>query len=254
LERARAAGVRVLVVTVDVQIAAMRENELRNGFSIPLRPNARLVWGVLKRPHWLALTFARTLLRQGVPHFENFTATRGGPILQAAPGDHRAGRAAFTWEHIRWIRERWPGALVLKGLLRASDAAMAQRLGVDGVVVSNHGGRQLDGTVASLDALPAMAAAAPGLTLLLDGGVRRGTDVLKALALGARAVLVGRPAMYGLAAAGQAGAAQALALLRREIDVDLALLGCTDVAALGPEWLCRAASVLSSDLPPESQA
>ncbi|CAM3479222.1 alpha-hydroxy acid oxidase [Paracidovorax anthurii] len=244
LDRVAAAGIGTLVVTVDVPIASVRENELRNGFTIPLRPSAQLLWGGLMRPHWLAATFARTLVRQGIPHFENFTAERGGPIIQAAKGDHRAGRAAMTWNEIRWIRERWRGRLLLKGLLRAGDAATAMAVGVDGVVVSNHGGRQLDGTLASLDALPAMAAAAPGLTLILDGGIRRGTDVLKALALGASAVLVGRPVMYGLAAAGQAGAAHALALLRREVDTDLALLGCPDVAALGPDYLCRAATVL----------
>ena len=247
LQRVAAAGIRVVMVTVDVQIAAQRENELRNGFTIPLRPNLRLMAGGLMRPRWLLGNFARTLLTQGVPHFENFTATRGGPIIRAAPGDHRAGRAAMTWDHIRWIRERWSGSLLIKGLLRASDAAMAQRVGVDGVVVSNHGGRQLDGTVASIDALPAMVAAAPGLPMVLDSGIRRGTDVLKALALGAHATLVGRPAMYGLAAAGQAGAEQALALLRREIDVDLALLGCADIAQLSPDFLCRADRVLAAD-------
>ncbi len=247
LERVAAAGIGVLVVTVDVQIASMRENEIRNGFSIPLRPNPTLIMGGLLRPRWLLGNFVRTLLAQGVPHFENFTATRGGPIIRATPGDHRAGRAAMTWEEIRWIRERWNGALLVKGLLRASDAVMAQSIGVDGVVVSNHGGRQLDGTVTSLDALPAMALAAPGLPLILDSGIRRGTDVLKALALGARATLVGRPAMYGLAAAGQAGAAQALALFKREIDVDLALLGCADIAQLSTDFLCRAGEVLAAD-------
>ena len=246
LHRAAAAGFRVLVVTVDVQIASVRENELRNGFTIPLRPSARLICGGLARPRWLASTFARTLLRQGVPHFENLTAARGGPIIQAAKGDHRAGRAAMTWREIAWIRERWTGALLVKGLLRASDAATARSVGCDGVIVSNHGGRQLDGTLASLDALPAMAVAAPGLPLILDSGIRRGTDVLKAMALGASATLVGRPVMYGLAAGGKSGAAEALALLRREIDTDLALLGCPDVAQLDRDCLCRAATVLAS--------
>jgi len=250
LQRVAAAGIRVLMVTVDVQIAAQRENELRNGFTIPMRPNARLIAGGLMRPRWLLGNFARTLLTRGVPHFENFTATRGGPIILAIPGDHRAGRAAMTWDHIRWIREHWSGSLLIKGLLRASDAAKAQHIGADGVVVSNHGGRQLDGTVASIDALPAMAAAAPGLPLILDSGIRRGTDVLKALALGARATLVGRPVMYGLAANGQAGAELALTLLRREIDVDLALLGCADIAHLSPDFLCRADQVLAADAPP----
>ncbi|WP_427183318.1 alpha-hydroxy acid oxidase [Bordetella bronchialis] len=240
LQRLERAGVPVLVVTVDVPIASTRENELRNGFSIPLRLSPRLLWGGAIRPRWALRTFARTLLRQGIPHFENFTAERGGPIITAARGDHRAGRAAMTWQEIAWIRDRWRGRLLVKGVLRAQDAATARALGLDGIFVSNHGGRQLDGSIASLDALPAIAAAAPGLTLILDGGVRRGTDVLKALALGADAAFVGRPALYGLAAGGQRGVAHALELLRREIDVDLALLGCPDVAGLGQDFLCRA--------------
>lgn len=239
LNRVARAGFGTLVVTVDVPIASVRENELRNGFSLPLRLTPRLVAGGLIRPRWLLGTFARTLLRQGIPCFENFTAERGGRIITAQRGDHRAGRAAMTWDHIAWVREHWRGRLLVKGILRAEDALRAQAVGCDGVIVSNHGGRQLDGARSPLDALPAVVAAVPGMTVLLDGGIRRGTDVLKALALGASTVLVGRPAMYGLAAAGQAGVARALELLRREIDVDLALLGCPDVALLDSDYLIR---------------
>ncbi len=240
LERLKKAGVGVLVVTVDVQIASVRENELRNGFSIPLRFTPRLMAGGLLRPRWMVQTFARTLVRQGIPHFENFTAQRGGRIITAAKGDHRAGRAAMTWDTMAWIRERWPGRLLVKGILRPEDALRAVQVGCDGLFVSNHGGRQLDGAVAPLDALPGIVAAVPGdYPVLLDGGVRRGTDVLKALALGARCVFVGRPAMYGLAAGGEAGALKALELLRREIDTDLALLGCADVQKLNTDYLIR---------------
>ncbi|MES2186599.1 MAG: alpha-hydroxy acid oxidase [Pseudomonadota bacterium] len=239
LERLKAARVPVLVVTTDVQVASTRENELRNGFSIPLRLTPRLVAGGLAHPRWMVETFARTLLKRGVPHYENFTATRGNRIVTAPKGDHRAGRAAMTWETIRWIRDRWPNRLVVKGILRPEDAAMALQVGADGVLVSNHGGRQLDGAIAPLDALPAIVAAAPGLAVMLDGGVRRGTDVLKALALGAHCVFVGRPAMYGLACGGEAGVAHALGLLRREIDVDLALLGCPDAGLLDAGYLVR---------------
>lgn len=196
--------------------------------------------GGLTRPRWMVETFARMLWKQGVPRFENFTAARGGRIISAAKGDHRAGRAAMTWEEIARIRDRWPHRLLVKGILRLEDAVAAQRLGADGIFVSNHGGRQLDGAVAPLDVLPRIVAAVPGLTVLLDGGVRRGTDVLKALALGAHAVFVGRPAMYGLVAGGEAGAEHALVLLRRELDVDQALLGCPDVRQLGPDWIVRA--------------
>ncbi|UUZ62167.1 alpha-hydroxy-acid oxidizing protein [Polaromonas sp. P1-6] len=239
LDRLKAAGVGVLVITVDVQIASVRENELRNGFSIPLRLTPRLMAGGLMRPRWMVETFARTLIKQGIPYFENFTAARGGRIITAAKGDHRAGRAAMTWDTIAWIRERWPGRLVVKGILRPEDALHARQMGCDGIVVSNHGGRQLDGAMAPLDALPGIVAAVPGFTVLLDGGIRRGTDALKALALGAQCVFIGRPAMYGLAVGGKAGAARALELLRREIDVDLALLGCPDVTLLNPDYLTR---------------
>lgn len=240
LDRLKAADVPVLVVTVDVQVASTRENELRNGFSIPLRFTPRLMAGGLMRPRWMAKTFARTLLRHGIPHFENFTATRGTRIITAAKGDHRSGRAAMTWDDIRWMRARWPHRLVVKGILRPEDAIAAEQVGADGIIVSNHGGRQLDGAIAPLDALPAIVAAAPSLTVMLDGGVRRGTDVIKALALGAHCVFVGRPAMYGLAIGGEAGAARTLELLRREIDVDLALLGCPDTALLDRGFLARA--------------
>ncbi len=241
LERLKAAGVGVLVLTLDVQVASVRENEVRNGFSVPLRFTPKLVIGGLLRPRWMVETFARTLLSRGIPHFENFTAERGGRIITSAKGDHRAGRAAMTWDEVQWIRERWPGKLVLKGLLHAADALRARQAGCDGVIVSNHGGRQLDGAIATLDALPAIVAAVPGWPVMLDGGVRRGTDVLKALALGARLVFVGRPAMYGLAVDGEAGVARALELLRREVDTDLALLGCPDVRSLSPETLAPAA-------------
>ncbi|HWH82381.1 MAG TPA: alpha-hydroxy acid oxidase [Burkholderiaceae bacterium] len=243
LERLQAAAVPVLVVTVDVPIAATRENEWRNGFSIPLRLTPRLMASGLARPRWLIETFVRTLLKQGVPHFENFTATRGGPVITAAKGDHRAGRAAMTWKEIAWIREHWTGRLVIKGILRPEDARSAERIGCDGIIVSNHGGRQLDGAVAPLDALPPIADAVQRLVVMLDSGVRRGTDVLKALALGARMVFVGRPAMYGLAVGGRAGAAHALRILQREIDVDLALLGCRDLRSLGRQHVVASGSL-----------
>jgi L-lactate dehydrogenase (cytochrome) len=237
LKRVAAAGIKVLVVTVDVPIASTREIEVRNGFSVPLRLSRRLVTGGLSRPRWMVSTFAQTLLKHGIPHFENFTATRGGPIITAASGDHRAGRAALCWEDMRWIRAQWDGKLVIKGILRPEDARMAEAVGADGIIVSNHGGRQLDGAIAPIDALPRIVAATPNLTVMVDSGFRRGTDVLKALALGARFVFVGRAAMYGLAVAGEQGAAHALALLQREIDLNLALLGCPDSGALSPQYL-----------------
>ncbi|WP_062309357.1 alpha-hydroxy acid oxidase [Polynucleobacter sinensis] len=237
LERLQKAKVKVLVVTIDVQLASTRENELRNGFSLPLRPNLRLFIGGILRPGWITRVFLKTLLLNGVPHFENFTAERGGPIINAVKGDHRSGRAAMTWEEVARIRKEWPGRLVLKGILRAEDAFRAEQIGVDGIIVSNHGGRQLDGAVSSLDALPAIVKAVPNLTVMLDGGIRRGTDVLKALALGAKCVFIGRPAMYGLGAGGEKGVLQALNIIKNEVDVDLALLGCAAISSLDQSYL-----------------
>ncbi|WP_199540126.1 alpha-hydroxy acid oxidase [Paraburkholderia kururiensis] len=241
LARIERAGFAVLVVTVDVPLASLRENELRNGFSVPLRLSPKLVMGGLAKPRWLLSTFGRTLTTRGIPHFENFTAKRGGPIITGATGDHRSGRAALCWEDIEWIRSQWKGKLLIKGILHPDDARRAAAAGADGVIVSNHGGRQLDGALPTLDALPAIAQAAGEMRVMLDSGVRRGTDVLKALALGAHFVFVGRPAMYGLAVGGEAGVQHTLQLLRREIDVDLALAGCARVENLRREFVTRMA-------------
>jgi L-lactate dehydrogenase (cytochrome) len=237
LKRIAAAGIKTLVVTVDVPIASVREIEVRNGFSVPLRLSTKLVLGGLARPRWMIDTFAQTLLKHGIPHFENFTATRGGPIITATSGDHRAGRAALCWEDMRWVREQWQGKFIIKGVLRPEDALLARSVGADGVIVSNHGGRQLDGAIAPIEALPGIVAAVPDMTVMIDSGFRRGTDVLKALALGARFVFVGRPAMFGLAVGGEKGVTHALTLLQKEIDLNLALLGCPETSNLSPEYL-----------------
>ncbi|WP_151446416.1 alpha-hydroxy acid oxidase [Lacisediminimonas profundi] len=243
IERVAAAGIGTLVVTVDVPIASVREMEVRNGFSVPLRFSPKLIAGGLSRPRWLLQTFARTLLTQGIPHFENFTATRGGAIITATTGDHRAGRAALCWDDMEWLRNNWSGKLVIKGILHPDDARHAQAIGADGIIVSNHGGRQLDGAIAPIDALPDIVAAVPDFTVMIDSGFRRGTDVLKALALGARFVFVGRPAMAGLALAGEQGAAHALGLLQKEIDLNLALLGCAATAGLTRGHVHRAGAL-----------
>lgn len=237
VERVAAAGIDTLVVTVDVPIASVREIEVRNGFSVPLRLSGRLMMGGLARPRWMLETFAQTLFRQGIPHFENFTARRGGPIITATTADHRAGRAALCWDDMRWLREQWRGKLVIKGILHPDDARNAREAGADGIIVSNHGGRQLDGAIAPIDALPDVVTAVPDLTVMVDSGFRRGTDVLKALALGARFVFVGRPAMFGLALDGRRGAVHALRLLQKEIDLNLALLGCPSTAGLTQQYL-----------------
>lgn len=237
LRRVAAAGVQTLVITVDIPVAGNRENNLRAGFSTPLRPGVRLAWDGLTRPRWLLGTLLQTLARHGMPHFENSFADRGAPILSSRVQRDFAERDHFDWTHIARIRRQWKGALVIKGILSPLDAAQAHRHGVDGIIVSNHGGRQLDSAVAPLRVLPAIVERAGDMTVMLDGGIRRGTDVLKAMALGARAVFVGRPFNYAAAVDGEAGVAVAIDLLRAEIDRNLAMLGLTSLDDLGPQYL-----------------
>lgn len=241
IDRVAAAGVGTLVLTVDTPVAANRENNVRAGFSTPLRPSLGLAWQGLTHPRWLVGTFLRTLLRHGMPHFENNYATRGAPILSASVLRDFSDRGHLNWEHVAAIRRRWRGQMVLKGVLHPDDARTALALGMDGIIVSNHGGRQLDGSVPPLHALPAIVDAVGGsMEVMLDSGVRRGTDVIKALALGARCVFVGRPFNYAATVAGQRGVAHAIALIAEEVKRDMGLLGVVDVRELNAEFLQRA--------------
>jgi L-lactate dehydrogenase (cytochrome) len=239
VDRVARAGFEVLVVTVDSQVAGNRENNVRTGFSTPLRPSLRLAWDGMTHPRWLVGTLLRTLLRHGMPHFENNYARRGAPIISPNVLRDYSDRGHLNWEHFRLIRRLWTGPLVIKGILDKADAVTAREAGADGIIVSNHGGRQLDGAVAALRVLPGIAAACPDIPVMIDGGVRRGTDVLKALALGAKLVFVGRPFAYGAAVAGAAGVNHAIGLLSAEVDRDMAMLGIPDLQELGPERLMR---------------
>ncbi len=239
IDRVAKAGFETLVITVDSQVAGNRENNVRTGFSTPLRPSLRLAWDGISHPHWLFGTFLRTLLRHGMPHFENNYATRGAPILSANVLRDYSDRGHLTWEHFRRIRRLWKGRLVIKGILDSADATTARDAGADGIIVSNHGGRQLDGAVSALRVLPGIAAACPDIPIMMDGGVRRGTDVLKALALGASFVFIGRPFGYAAAIAGAAGVDHAIGLLSAEIDRDMAMLGITDLGELDARHLVR---------------
>lgn len=240
IDRVERAGFGTLVVTVDIPISANRENNIRTGFSTPLRPNLRLAWDGLMRPAWVMGTFLRTLLRHGMPHFENSFATRGAPIMSSTVLRDFSARDHLSWRHMAAIRRRWKGTMVVKGLLSVEDALQAQRLGAEGIVLSNHGGRQLDGAASPMRVLEAVVAAVgPDYPVLVDSGFRRGSDVLKALALGARMVLVGRPFNYAAAVAGEAGVAHAIGLLRDEVDRNLAMLGVTGCTELGPQHLVR---------------
>jgi L-lactate dehydrogenase (cytochrome) len=223
LDRARTAGCRALVVTVDVPVIGNRRRDARNGFALPPRVRWRTAADLLRHPRWLAHAPSAV----GAAHFLDDAGVRpSGTMEHARLVNRLLANPASSWRDLTWLRDRWDGSLLLKGTLTAEDARLAVECGVDGIVVSNHGGRQLDGAPASLDALVEVAeAVGDQVELLVDGGVRHGTDVIKARALGARAVLVGRPWLYGLAAAGEAGVAGVLEILRTEIDRALALLG-----------------------------
>jgi L-lactate dehydrogenase (cytochrome) len=243
IERVARAGFRTLVVTVDSQVAGNRENNVRAGFSTPLRPTLRLAWDGVSHPRWLFGTFLRTLLRHGMPHFENNFATRGAPILSSSVLRDYSDRGHLHWAHWRMIRRMWNGRLIIKGILDKGDARRACDEGADGIVVSNHGGRQVDNAVGSLDTLPGVAAAVGGrVPVLFDSGVRSGADVAVALALGADAVLLGRPWVYGLALAGEAGVRAVVENVVAELDLTLGLAGVAGVDRITPELLAGAVS------------
>jgi L-lactate dehydrogenase (cytochrome) len=230
VDRVIAAGFKSLLLTVDTATLANRENNVRAGFSTPLKPTLRLAWQGMSHPSWTVGTFLRTIARHGIPHFENSYATRGVPIVSSTVTRDFGKRDHLNWGHLERIRERFPGKLIVKGILHEVDAELAVAAGVDGIIVSNHGGRQLDGAMAPLHALPDIVArVGDKTTVMLDGGIRRGTDVLKALALGARFVFVGRPFLYAASVASEVGVAKAIEVLKSELMRDMALLGVCSV-------------------------
>ena len=236
--RARAAGYEALILTVDGVVSGNREFNLRNGFTMPFSFNRTNVTDVLRHPRWLASVLARYVLTTGMPRYANYP-----PELQTTITSRPLGRSQLkcenlNFEHLRELRKIWPGLLMVKGIAHPQDALLAAECGADAVVVSNHGGRNLDGSMAPLEALPQVVdAVGKRMTVMVDSGYRRGADVVKALALGAHAVMIGRSTLYGVATAGEAGAARAIEIFREEIDRVLALIGCRSVAELGPEFL-----------------
>ena len=235
VDRVAAAGYDTFVVTADVPVPPNRENNIRNGFQVPLAITPRIAWDTVTHPHWLFGTWLRTVKNHGMPHFENMDAQRGPPVLAKNLIRNIGARDQLAWKHVELIRKRWKGKLVVKGLVSPTDARIARESGVDGVMLSNHGGRQLDYTMSGLRTLPEIAAEAKGMTVMVDGGIRRGTDVIKALALGAHFVWVGRPFLYAAIAGGEAGVARAISLLHAEIDRDLALLGIRSIGEITPD-------------------
>ncbi|CAN1570688.1 idi Isopentenyl diphosphate isomerase (BS_ypgA, MTH48 and related proteins) [Burkholderiaceae bacterium] len=237
IDRVATAGFKTLVITVDTPSASNRENNVRSGFSTPLRPSVRLAWEGITHPRWLFGTFLKTLMRHGMPHFENSFATRGAPIMSKNVLRDFSSRGHLNWDHVREIRARWKGPMVIKGILHPGDAALARQYGMDGVIVSNHGGRQLDGVVPPLRMLPQILDQFKDGPVMLDSGVRRGTDVLKALALGARCVFLGRPFNYAAAVGGPAGVDHAISLLSQEISRNMAMMGINRLNELSPASL-----------------
>jgi isopentenyl diphosphate isomerase/L-lactate dehydrogenase-like FMN-dependent dehydrogenase len=237
IERAKQAGFHALVVTIDSPVAGMRERDHRNGMKallggtllekIPFLPQ------FFTHPAWVA----NFLLDGGVPKLENIVVPGKGP-MELVDVAAALGRAGVTWDDLRWIRQLWPGPIILKGVLTGEDARRSLDAGAAALVVSNHGGRQLDSAPATLRVLPEIVSAVNGQAeVLLDGGIRRGSDIVKALCLGARAVLIGRSYVYGLAAAGQAGVSRAIEILREDVQRTLRLLGCPSVSALDSSYI-----------------
>jgi len=246
IERAKAAGFSALVVTIDTPVAGMRERDIRNGVKELLGETfgskLPFVSQLLTRPGWLA----RFLADGGLMKFQNVVIPGKGPMLYA---DVTAALedAVVTWDDLKWIEQAWSGPIVIKGVHTADDARRAVDMGAKALVVSNHGGRQLDGVAPTLRILPeVVASVGDHIEVLLDGGIRRGSDIVKALCLGARAVLAGRAYAYGLGAAGGAGVTRAIEILRADLIRTLKLLGCASVAELNQsyvdvpaEWLRR---------------
>jgi L-lactate dehydrogenase (cytochrome) len=248
VSRAKAAGYKAIVATVDTQVGSKRERNWRNGFSYSMRVNAanavKLAPQLAPRPFWLA-----RYIRDGMPFQLANTAgmTRDG-VPMALPEMAYKESNSPTWEDVAWVRQNFDGPVLVKGVLTAEDSRKALELGCDGVLVSNHGGRQLDAAPAAIDVLPEIVAAVGDkMEILLDGGVRRGSDVLKALALGAKAVLIGRPYVWGLALGGQDGVSYMLEMLRAEMKRSMQLMGCSSIHDLDRSWVMHVGSALNPE-------
>lgn len=238
VDRARAAGYEALVVTVDGVVPGNREYNLRNGFTIPFTFTRGNIMDVLMHPRWFSGVLIRYLLTTGMPRYQNYPTDIKYRITAGPMGRSSMRNDSLNWDDLRALRKLWPHRLLVKGLLHPQDAVTAADCGADGVIVSNHGGRNLDTVISPIEALPEVVdAVGKRVTVLVDSGFRRGTDIAKALAMGAQAVMIGRSTLYGVAAGGEEGARRAISLFRGEIDRVIALLGCNSVADLSTEHL-----------------
>jgi L-lactate dehydrogenase (cytochrome) len=235
LARAAAAKCNALVLTVDLQVLGQRHRDIRNGMTVPPQIRLKNIIDIASKPGW-----ALSILRSKSKNFGNLAGHVKGmdDVTSLAQWTNDQFDPALNWKDVEWINKTWPGKLIIKGILDIEDARTAVKLGADAVVVSNHGGRQLDGAPSSISALPAITQAVGSDTeVLFDGGIRTGADMLRALALGARACLIGRAYVYGLGAGGKAGVAKAIDILQKELSVAMALTGTTRVADIGPQVL-----------------
>jgi isopentenyl diphosphate isomerase/L-lactate dehydrogenase-like FMN-dependent dehydrogenase len=235
IRRAADLGLSTLVVTVDVPVSSNRERNRRNGFGRPLRLSLASKLDALRRPFWF-----KNYMQNGIARMANWEPYVGREVTAEELGEFVSDQihGVLDWSVIERFRELWPRNMVLKGVMRPDDAIRAADAGIDGLMVSNHGARQLDRAPSPLDVLPGIdAAVGDRMTLMLDGGVRRGSDILTAFCLGAKFIFLGRPTLYGLVAGGQAGATKAVSILQREIELNMAQIGCTEISQLGPDFL-----------------
>jgi isopentenyl diphosphate isomerase/L-lactate dehydrogenase-like FMN-dependent dehydrogenase len=231
VERAHAAGFEGLVVTVDTPVLANREYNDRNGFRLPFHPSARAMADMLLHPAWFSRVLLRYLTTSGMPTYENFPEEHKRKITQGSGRSPLMRCDSLSWPDVQKLRELWQGTFIVKGIMNAEDAVRAFQYGADAVVISNHGGRNLDSSMATIDVLPeVLDAVGSGRKVIVDSGIRRGSDIAKAIALGAHGVLVGRAPLYGAAVAGEAGASHALSILRRELEVTMAMTGRCGIA------------------------
>lgn len=240
VDRVKAAGYEALIVTVDTAMTPNREYNRRNGFSLPMRITRKNALDVAMHPDWLCSVFLRYLLRSGIPTLENYPVEYRQKLTDKRPG-HQAGLPksdSLKWDDLREIRKRWSGTLMVKGILHPEDAQVALDCGVDAIVVSNHGGRNLDSSIAPIDALPDIVEKVGGKAdVLLDSGIQRGSDIFKALALGAKGVFAGRAPLWGVTVGGEEGAFRALDILREELDRVMGFTGCLTLADINRNLL-----------------
>ena len=247
VERAKNAGFEALVVTVDGPVDTNREYNIRNGYSVPFSYNRRNTAAVLARPGWFFQVLMRYWMTTGMPRRENYPTEMKERFTQVSSAERTTKNDSLAWKDLKVLRDMWPGKLMVKGILTPKDAELAIAHGADGVIVSNHGGRNFDSSMAPIEALaPIVDAVGHKTTVIVDSGFRRGSDVVKALAIGARMVLVGRTTLWGTTVGGEVGAARAINFFRQEIGRTMAYLGCTSISQLNRECL----EIVRSSHPP----